>query len=52
MYFGEALGKGVDEESADELVCIESHGSDSVVFFAVLPVEGYLSVLKCDQTIV
>jgi len=51
-YFGEARGKDVDKESTDELVCIESHCSRLVVFFSVLPVEGHLSVLKSDQTIV
>lgn len=51
-YFGEALGKNVDKESADELVCIENHNSDAVVFFSILPLECDSTVLKRYQTVV
>ena len=49
---GEALGKNMDEKAADELVGIESHGSDAIVFFAVSPLECDLAVLKCHQAVV
>lgn len=49
---GETLGKNVKQEAADELVCIQSHGSDAVVFFAVFPLERDFAVLKCQQAVV
>lgn len=50
--FGKALRKDVKQETADELVNIEGHRSCTVVFFAIVPFEGYLAVLKCHQAVV
>ena len=50
--FGKALRKDVHQETADELVSIESHRSCTVVFFAIFPLEGYLAVFKCHQAVV
>lgn len=49
---GKALGKNVHKEAADELVGFESHGSNAIVFFAVLPLEGNLAVLKRHQAVI
>ena len=50
--FGKAPGKDVHQETADELVSMESHRSFTVVFFAIFPLEGYIAVLKCHQSVV
>jgi hypothetical protein len=49
---GKAVGKNVQEEAADELPGVESHGSGAVVFFAVPPLEGHLCILKRQQAVV
>jgi len=47
-----ALRENVDEESSDELVCIESHRSNAVMLFAISPLKRDLSVLKCNQAVI
>jgi hypothetical protein len=49
---GETLGKNVKQEAADEFVCLQSHGADAVVMFAVSPLERDFAVLKCQQAMV
>lgn len=49
---GESVGKNVQEEAADELGSVESHGSRAIVLFAVSPLEGHLPILKGQQTVI
>ena len=49
---GKAVGKNVGEESANELVCLESHGSDGVLLFSVAVLKCHLVVLKCHQAVI
>lgn len=42
----------MNQEAADELVCLQRHGSDAIVFFAVSPLECDPAVLKCHQAVV
>ena len=49
---GETLGKNVKQEAADELVCFQRHGSGTVVWFAVFPLECDFALLKCQQAVV
>ena len=50
--FGKALKKDMHQETADELISIESHRSCTVVLFPIFPLEGYLAVFKCHQAVV
>lgn len=50
--FGKAVGKNVKKESTDELVRLKSHGSDTIVFFAISPLEIDFPVLSCHQAMI
>lgn len=49
---GKTVGKNVGKESANEFVCLESHGSDAVLLFSVSVLECHLAVLKCHQAVI
>lgn len=49
---GKTVRKNMEEKPADELVCIESHGPEAVVLFAVSPPKRDLTVVKCYQSMI
>lgn len=50
--FSEAVGKDVDEKSADELLGVESHEPNAIVLFAISPLERNFAVCECLQAVV
>lgn len=51
-YFSETMRKNMGQESANKVVRSKLHGSDAIVFFAILPLKNHGAILKRDQAVV
>ena len=49
---GKTMGKDMEEEPPDELVCIKSLETYAIMLFSVSPFKRDFAILKCHQTVV